>query len=493
MNVRPDRRASVLAVAVGLFGVIGAARSAEQVDDSGFLNPRDEIIAAIKTIGVMPLAVDDAVPDAGRVTEHYESEVVARLEKAGFAVVKPAAMRAIRERLLQSLGGVYDPVTGRPQADKLKALREFEASEYLETVKIDATLWIGIVERRAKASNTSADWDGVRDRSTGLPGFGGGLAGLSSDPFVGTLRALSFEVELRDAYGKVLYNRYGGLQPLEYIPMSVGRGKSVRGEPVSILAEPARDQRAIALALDPLTLGAASAAEATSRLSPVERQADNLPVRVPLRQFRKRYHTIAIAPLELPWIPQRTDTDGQFRELLAARLRQLGFAVAGEASYAERWVAEVTAAGGFYDRNTGRLDRERFAGARRRMFTALREEFGIDAVLQPSVKMRTAVFRYLIADWDGADESIASGTGVSKGFLDPNGDYMGTLPALSLFVRITNGEDETVYEDVGGIQLAGRVDHGYVVDLPEARLLTDKNRNEAAVHLALHALVPPPQ
>jgi hypothetical protein len=493
MNIRMRVGACVAASAAGLLTLSGIARAGEKPDDNGFLKPRAEIVASVKTIGVMPLEIDKAVPDAAGVREHYESEVVARLERAGFSVVKPSVMRAIHDRLGQALGGVYDPTTGKPDAGKFKALRDFELNEYLATQKVDAVLRIGVVERLVDASGASAAWDGVKDSYTGR----GSLTDLfGGDAYIGRLSALSFHVALDDSYGTQLYRRYGGLQLLEYVPLPADRGlikraRLMAGVPSSIMADPARDERALALALDPLTLGQPPAAGEKIPPGPAARLPDRFPLRVRLRDFNKRYHRFALAPLELPEPAAHADAQREYHDLLAQRLHQLGYTVVGEDTYAQLWAAELASSGGFYNRYTGALERERLAAARARIFAALRDKFGIDAVVQPSVVARMAQFQYLQAGWDGAEEWLAR-KGSLGGMMDPSSNYIGTIPALSLIVRITNAANEIVYEEYGGIQVMDQLDNGHEEALPESQLLTNKKQNATAVYLALESLIPPP-
>ena len=215
MSGRLPRRAGALALAVALLAWAASPSAADKAAEGGFKKPRAEILATVKTIGVLPLVVHGSVPEAARVKERYEAAVIERLEKAGFTVVAPAAMREVQERLKQTLGGLYDPHTGRPIADKVKAYGEFANNEYLATHKVDATLWIGIVERSARIGGSTAAWDGVRDSADGRSTMAGFFAGMLTGVMQGTAPALSFGVTLRDAHGATLYEQVGGLQLLE--------------------------------------------------------------------------------------------------------------------------------------------------------------------------------------------------------------------------------------------------------------------------------------
>src|SRR4029077_243879 len=98
------------------------------------------------------------------------------------------------------------------------AFQEYSRSEYLMSHKVDATLWVGIIVRRARISGASADWDGVSETATGHSGVGGFLTDtFSGNAFSGVLPALSVGIVLTDTHDERLYERAGGLQLLEYL------------------------------------------------------------------------------------------------------------------------------------------------------------------------------------------------------------------------------------------------------------------------------------
>src|SRR5215469_12039614 len=183
-----------------------------------FIVPRAELVTTIKTIGVMPVEMDEAVPNPDEIAARLEQDIAERLQRGGFTVVPASEMRAIRARGAASLGGVYDPMTGLLNREKLEALREFSTQEYRTHHPVDGILQLGVVRRDAQYKLGWSEWDGVRERVTSKHGLAdvmerGILAGVSQ---VGTVPALSLEVILLDARGLTAYRGVGGLLVLAW-------------------------------------------------------------------------------------------------------------------------------------------------------------------------------------------------------------------------------------------------------------------------------------
>jgi hypothetical protein len=485
-------RATVLAATLVL-GLGGGLAAAADTVEPGFKKPRAEVLAAVKTIGLLPVDVTERVPNTEAVAERYESLVSAQLEQAGFQVVKPAAMREIRERLKKTLGGLYDPVTGHELPGKVKAFEEYSRSEYLASHKVDATLWVGIIVRRARMSGAGADWDGVSETVTGHSGVGGFLTDtFSGNAFSGVVPALSVGIVLTDTHEERLYERAGGLQLLEYVRREGSDFVQPHVDPRLLMTDAARDTRALAIALDPLAHGSSQASKTSIQVAPIAPPAKDDALAVPREELLTRYRTVAIGPLGIGDLPQRDEVEQRYHALLVEQLQKLGFTVVGENDYAGLWSAEKTAAKGFYDPFTGRIDKDKLRAARTRVFAQLHDKYPIDAVVLPSIAERAAPFSHTKARWDGVAEAVAAAPHGLAVLTDQTSQLLGTMRAASLVVRIAAPDDVTLFEDRGGIQLTERLVHGRSVDVPEAELLTDAAKNAQAVEAALRQLAPAP-
>jgi hypothetical protein len=487
----PVERALVASALCLLFSFPAVAAEPEQGRTFVFGIRRAELISNIKSIGMMPLVVSAEVPNADAVTARYESEIVARLTSAGFSVTPPAAMRGIRERTKATLGGLYDPVHGKPIKEKLDALNEFSLNEYRATYKVDALLETEIVLRPAEFSGTWLRWDGVEDSATGESGWADFWKPTSNS--YGKVPALSFAVRLVEATGKDLYVGVAGLQVLGYWKDLGGtwvtKDRMLRIDPKYIMSDPARDTRALSLALDPLLHGKVSAFPKVTTIPAPQREAATVP-RVSREELLAHFPRLMLASLDLGEIKQRDNVRLRYRDALTQKLTQLGFEVTGGDEYDRLWDAERTAAGGFFDPFTGKLDAAKLKASRQHVLRSMQEHPAATAIVLPHVIFRAAPFDSGVAEWDGIKESL-TGKGSLANFFDPIRGHSGALGALSLDVQLIDPAGESLFEGVGGIQLAARFNPAGPEPLAESELFADPAKDTRAIDIALAPLAPP--
>ena len=465
--------------------------------DASFVVPRAELIAAIKSIGVMPVEVDDAVPNQDEVASRLEEDITTHLQRGGFTVVPPSAMRAIRERAQTTLGGVYDPMTGAAIRDRVQALQEFSQHEYRMLHPVDAILRANLIRRQAKFVLGSADWDGVRERITARTGITGALQKMvSALGAVADVPALSLAVKLVDPRGKTLYTGFGGLLVLEYYPTVSGRPVAYDLAAVDAkltMGDPSLAARAMAVALDPLATGAVPAERLSFTLPPP--RGSPPPPTATLKDVLRSHRRIALASLEMPELAlvQRERVQARYGQLLPAKFTALGFEVVGGNDFEMLWVAECAAADGLYDRFTGRADPSKLSKVRAGVLAALRERYGASALVLPIIVSRTAPFSEGRANWDGVVKSVtADGMGFTSIFLDRSLTYHGDLSAISLKLRIVDDAGQVLFEGIGGIQLTSHLAHGRTEALPEPALFADPANDAVAIDVALGTPAPPP-
>jgi hypothetical protein len=460
-----------------------------------FAVPRAQIMTGIQTVGVMPLSVANEVPDPEAVGSRYEAEIVRRLQGAGFSVVPPAAMREIQEKMKATLGGLYDPMTGAPIKERVEAFNEFSTTEYLATHKVDAILRPLIRVRTAHFAGNSAHWDGATDGSSGRSGFANFMMDMTGASVVGTVPALSLVVRLSDAGGKVLYTAAGGLQVLGYARSDIHSllvtVKQLDVDPKTIMTNPARDARALSLALDPLLLGT-EPHPADIPSAPATSVGTHAAAALSREPLLARYPRLALAPLELSDIPQRDAVRVRYREALTRQLTQLGFQVVGTDEYGKLWEAERTAAGGYYDPFTGRPDEAKATAARARVLQELQAAYGPQAVVVVRVIPRTAPYSAGTAEWDGITQPVEVGTSRIAAMFDPATNPGGRLAASSLELRILDPAGALLFEGIGGIELTEQVGNSRRASLPDSRLFVDRAADLRAVEVALAALAPAP-
>jgi len=141
----------------------------------------------------------------------------------------------------------------------------------------------------------------------------------------------------------------------------------------------------------------------------------------------------------------------------------------------------------------GNLDRAKLQASRQRVFALLHDKYPIDAVILPSVAGREAPFSSGKAHWDGVSEPVTTKKHGLGALLDRDSDYLGYIDAISLELRIADGDDTTLFEDSGGIQVIEQVAGGRQIAVPQAELFADAAKNAQAVEAAFRELASAPQ
>jgi hypothetical protein len=469
----------------------------------------ETVRAQLKTVAVMPARVPTDVPNRVQAELRIEQALEARLATAGITVIPASEMRALQDKVRAALGGYFDPRTGDVDEPRAKAFNEHVDSEFRRLHPADAWLYPRVESRRVPAQGAWASWDGVQESTIGAASFGGQV--FRSPAVNGSLQAVSLHVGVLTPKGEVLYHRYGALQLLEYYEESNGASafgfaENIGYVPVSpdaILADPAREQRAIALALDPLLLDKAQQdavkdanKEAWKQIKPVakgERPAK--PADVDRAAFLARYHRVAVAAIELPEeLPNRAVVRERYAAALEAGLARAGFEVVPPAAYAAVWEPIYAASGGFYDPMTGELLAEKRMAALREAFAKLGGESPVDLVFMPSIAAREARIESGKAKWDGETVDLAKGGAL----FDKSRAFGGTVPAVSLELRAVDPSIQEVFLGHGGIELLVRFKSGGLMsaggfeDIPMADWFTEPVRDAKAVDRALGSLVAAP-
>jgi hypothetical protein len=219
--------------------------------ENPFRVPRDEILARVKTVAILPLGLGNLDPSQ-TIGFRYDTLLATEAEKLGWRVASAKVM-ADKRRELAAAGGFHDVYTGELDAAAAAAFRRavMTAGE-----PVDAVLWPSIVERTADTDGTNAYWDGAGQHLFNLgpakrkfwPGqrLGGGV-----------VQALSLDVDLRAPDDTPLYEARGGIQILE----RPGDGGKEALTSLELFRDPARDEEAVRLALGPLAVPPATAAK----------------------------------------------------------------------------------------------------------------------------------------------------------------------------------------------------------------------------------------
>ncbi len=213
------------------------------------------------------------------------------------------------------------------------------------------------------------------------------------------------------------------------------------------------------------------------------------PFKIKREEFFGKCKTIALTPIRVPGILGNVDSvKAQFDSLLVAALRQADFVVIPSQEYEQIRQREMEQLGGFFDPITGKRDTAKTKFLTERCRRELHARFNADALFYASIQAVKVSFSGGKAKWHGASESLLSKGGIA-GFFSDARYSSGTTGALSFFVALedTNGAD--VYFNAGGIQVTHKISGTQLVPIPNEQFLTNKERNLAAVRLALGPLL----
>jgi len=215
-----------------------------------------------------------AVP--AEVAARYRSLVHERLEKLSWEVTESDALYAALGVAMRRAGGFYDPMTGKFDAERMRtAMRSALGSIGLNPAP-DAVLVMAIGKTLANQKAGNAAWDGAEQSALTLgPAlhhaklFGGTEDGTAGE---GTIAASSLELLLRDADGVVLYDGRGGIELVQQLSIKVQNSyprtdyvqQFAERAPSELFKDPARDERAVEVALRPLLMSPEQIAAATA-------------------------------------------------------------------------------------------------------------------------------------------------------------------------------------------------------------------------------------
>ena len=201
-----------------------------------FVTPESDFFDNTERVALVPLESDDDLEVPDSVVTEFESLLRGELEQAGFHVIPSLVYEELWIRVVQDVGGIFDPYTGRRDDERFQRavdrLREELKENFEPDVLLRPELWV--VD--APFHDAVARWDGTsQDISTSRFRFG-------QDGFV---LALTFGIVVEDLEGIELYVNGGGIEVLETLESVVPTE--------ALFADRERIRNAVLTALEPLT------------------------------------------------------------------------------------------------------------------------------------------------------------------------------------------------------------------------------------------------
>jgi len=488
-----------------------------------FDNTRDELLANVKRVGVLPVYdMPASLRDREDAKKALQDAVIKYLQLAKFEVVGPEAYQAVFDRFNKQLGGMYDPATGDLRRDVAKAVLENARREFGSKEKLDAFVFVRVLIAAAPYSNDYCNWDGVHDRADGkMPSKNAFLNFWNADASTGSVPALSLLIQVVSTRDRVLFGRKGGIQPAAYHDWVKGSDapfQTVKSD--DLLKDTQRIERAARVATLPLvrtpqeiSLGDENPEinakqidlSTLPALPPGKLYKDESPLLVPRDQILQKVHRVALSPVD----PERFNITDEMKQRLVAHVKSelapLNWELV-DAPTAHELLGKELLKTQLFDPLTGKRDEARASAVRKSVFSALGISPVPDAILWIGVSRTTAIHRYGDVEWDGVSQSgLTLGPVVQKLFSGSGepGAGSGGISASSFTAYLADANDTPLYRGRGGLQLLQKLKYtppGYYqpgradpVDLAPGELFNDLTREQPAVHAALRALVLTPE
>src|SRR5262245_55826038 len=189
-------------------GVAGAANSKKSTKppppiptdkELGFFdNTRDELLASVKRVGIMPVTdMPAALRDRDDAKKALQDAVTKYLKLANFEVIGVESYQAGYDRFNKQLGGMYDPATGDMRRELASAVLQNARREFGSKEKLDAYVYIRVQLAAAPYTSDYCYWDGVHDRADGKPPPKNAFMDFwNADASTGSVPALSVLVQI---------------------------------------------------------------------------------------------------------------------------------------------------------------------------------------------------------------------------------------------------------------------------------------------------------
>lgn len=178
---------------------------------SPWLAPRDSVLATAHTIALSPIRVPDDLDEPEPVEALFDSLITDALRTAGFTVVPSDIVSEIWNRGADSIGGYFDPVTGRADTSKLNPLRRHFKQRLRSEHAADLVLFPEIVVVDAPYADGQASWDGTSQAVAGWLTIVASAIANTSLP-AGTAEGLSLDVQMEGMDSGAVFNHRAGIE-----------------------------------------------------------------------------------------------------------------------------------------------------------------------------------------------------------------------------------------------------------------------------------------
>jgi hypothetical protein len=177
----------------------------------------------------------------------FQRMIADAITREGITLIPLARTHQISDQLVQDLGGVFDPKTGRAHEEKFGVFLEYFRREVNDQLKADAVVMAVIVPGKAPYSGAEARWHGT-SQTIGAAASFSAFSGRAE----GTVPVISLSVVIDDALtGARLWSGLGGISVLS--KREAGKWITIPLE--EALGDPERNRAAVGIAFQLLVRG----------------------------------------------------------------------------------------------------------------------------------------------------------------------------------------------------------------------------------------------
>ncbi len=235
-----------------LLAALGCAP--KNLPNDRFLVEEERFYGQVRTIALGPLKAPPDLETRDRAQQIFAEELTSALRSRGFQVVGPEIPGEIWDRLINQVGGIYDPVSGRLDEERFEAVRGHFLSELAGRHDVDAVLHSQLAVVPAKFYGQIAKWCGAEQD---IMGFWDAMA--VGGTVSGTTGALCLRIVIEDMKGTDMYVGEGGIEVLA----DFQGAKLADVSHGALFKDPERNANAVELALQRIRpLGGAAAVAA---------------------------------------------------------------------------------------------------------------------------------------------------------------------------------------------------------------------------------------
>jgi hypothetical protein len=202
---------------------------------SPFTISREAFFERIRTVALTPMSLSGLGGDLVPIQAKFETLLATELCRVGLRVIPSREFLEIFTQAARNTGGFFDPVTGRRDIERYKAVMQMTLLILKERFQADAALIPMIEAKTVEFYRGEAEWDGTKEWFTSVGRKG-------------SVNVLSVKVMVQDATSTELFVSRGGLQ----VAAKIVEDKLVHRPPNELFRDEERNAAAVRMAVAPL-------------------------------------------------------------------------------------------------------------------------------------------------------------------------------------------------------------------------------------------------